>query len=301
MEASCNEVVPTKSRDLWRLTNHFLIMSQSREMWRLSSGGSRGVRPGGGTRTGGSGAGAGTTEQLGDTGPIPSGGAWNSWHSVHAHSKGGRKAAPATRPRRIGATVRSSSTRRGSPQRDSAGERSAGPTQSRALEGSRSSPSPCPGSGRTSTPTRNRGVERETRLELATSSLEGMFMDSNSASGERPFRARYFHFFAPRAEWAYRARDSLMLLLKPSGSRTSSAPLQPEDTGHEDRAPATGPCGPASVTGNGVARRRSPGVMRSLTDAFHPSRAGHRGSAGRRRGAGCRRSRCRSRTGSPGR
>jgi hypothetical protein len=144
MEASCNEVVPTKSRDLWRLTNHFLIMSQSREMWRLSSGGSRGVRPGGGTRTGGSGAGAGTTEQLGDTGTIPSGGAWNSWHSVHAHSKGGRKAAPATRPRRIGATVRSSSTRRGSPQRDSAGERSAGPTQSRALEGSRSSPKSVP-------------------------------------------------------------------------------------------------------------------------------------------------------------
>ena len=65
MEASCNEVVPTKSRDLWRLTNHFLIMSQSREMWRLSSGGSRGVRPGGGARTGGSGAGAGTTEPAG--------------------------------------------------------------------------------------------------------------------------------------------------------------------------------------------------------------------------------------------
>jgi hypothetical protein len=144
MEASCNEVVPTKSGDLWRLTSHLLIMSQSREMWRLSSGGSRGVRPGGGTRTGGSRAGAGTTEQLGDTGTIPSGGAWNSWHSVHANSKGGRKAAPATRPRRIGATVGSSSTRRGSPQRDSAGERSAGPTQSRGLEGSRSSPKSVP-------------------------------------------------------------------------------------------------------------------------------------------------------------
>ena len=113
-------------------------------MWRLSSGGSRGVRPGGGTRTGGSGAGAGTTEQLGDTGTIPSGGAWNSWHSVHANSKGGRKATPATRPQRIGATVGSSSTRRGSPQRDSAGERSAGPTQSRGLEGSRSSPKSVP-------------------------------------------------------------------------------------------------------------------------------------------------------------
>jgi hypothetical protein len=144
MEASCNEVVPTKSRDLWRLPSHFLIMSQSREMWRLSSGGSRGVRPGGGTHTGGSGADAGTTEQLGDTGTIPSGGAWNSWHSVHANSKGGRKATPATRPQRIGATVGSSSTRRGSPQRDSAGERSAGPTQSRGLEGSRSSPKSVP-------------------------------------------------------------------------------------------------------------------------------------------------------------
>jgi hypothetical protein len=65
MEASCNEVVPTKSGDLWRLTSHVLIMSQSREMWRLSSGGSRGVRPGGGARTGGSGAGAWTTEPAG--------------------------------------------------------------------------------------------------------------------------------------------------------------------------------------------------------------------------------------------